>query len=316
MTDHTKHNIAVTMATYNRPLGLETVLDGIEIQNVADSVKLQVIVVDNSPEANARDYVERRATGFRWPLSYHHEATRGISFARNRGLRAALDAGADYVAFIDDDETPHEHWLSELVKVAEETGAAGVLGAVQPRFERAPAWWITSGRFFGTPDLADRVSMPYGYTGNALVAVKCIRALDLQFDPRYALTGGEDTLFFKAIRDSGAKTLHARNALTYEIIVPARATLAYLVKFWYRTGNTDGIIELQSRNRQLITSLSVLGGGFGRAIIGAAGTLITGPALLFKRVYPLSWLRVTLRGLGRMSSAFGIVFEEYRDHRR
>jgi glycosyltransferase involved in cell wall biosynthesis len=312
----TTRRVAVSLATYNRPSGLQRVLDGIEAQDVPHNLGVRVIVVDNSGDANARHYAEQRAADYRWPLLYRHEARRGISYARNTGLEAVIDSGDPYVLFIDDDERPHEAWIAELVKVAEETGADAVFGAIQAKFERPPPWWIIEGGFLDTLDFVDRAPVPHCYTSNALVRTGVIREQQLRFDASYALTGGEDTLFFKKFRDGGGRTAFARHALTYEYIVPSRATLAHLVKFWYRTGNTDAIIRLgpdtatgQPRHRIVVHGLARIVGGLG-------GTLLTLPTLLIRRVHPFDFLRTAMRGFGYLAAAFGVKFEEYRHHKR
>lgn len=316
MTHSTPRKIAVSLATYNRPLGLERVLDGIETQEIPQYVSIRVIIVDNSDDANACSYIQHRSTTYRWRLSYHHELARGISFARNKGLEDALAVDDDYIAFIDDDERPHRNWIKELLNVAVETGAVAVLGTVKAVYQKPPPWWIAKGKFFGMGEFADREPIPIGYTTNALAQLSYIRALGLRFDPRYALTGGEDTLFFRTIRDNGGKTVFSVNAVTYEYIVPSRATLNHLLKYWYRSANTSGLISMQLESFSPQSRLKVVGGGLTRAVVGAFGAITTLPTLTFKQVLPFTFLRITCRGLGHIAAAFGITFEQYRHHNR
>lgn len=308
--------IAVVAATYNRRATLVAMLDGIEAQDLPTHVRLRVVIVDNSNDANARAYVEKRATKYQWPLVYHHEQQRGISFARNTGLRDAVDAGDHYVAFIDDDERPRSDWIGELLKVAGETGAPVIIGAVKAVFEKAPPWWIEAGRFLDTTDFADRTIINYGHTGNALVDVCCVRNLNLEFSTAYALTGGEDTVFFKAIRDNGGVMVFARNAVTFEHIAPKRATFQSLVKYWFRTGNTDGLIKRRSSGSGVRTLLSLIIQGLIRIAVGAMGATLTTPWLLAKRVYSFEYIRITCRGVGYLASAANVAFEQYRKHDR
>jgi succinoglycan biosynthesis protein ExoM len=316
MANHEDLSVVVTAATFNRPEGLAAMLDGVEAQGIPRHALLRVVIVDNSHDANARTYVERRAVEYKWPLTYHHERRRGIAFARNRGLRDAIEGGDRYVAFIDDDERPRPDWISELLKVARETGAPAVIGAVKAAFERTPPWWIQSGQFLDITHFPDRSPINYGHTTNALVELSCVRRLNIEFPAEYGLTGGEDTVFFKAIRDSGGHTVFARNALTFEDIVPKRASFRALVKFWFRSGNTDGLIKLRSNGGGVGTWLSVVTHGVSRTAAGALGATVTAPSLLAKRIYPFTCIRVMCRGLGYLASAAGLVYEEYRNHDR
>ena len=308
--------IVIAAATFNRPKGLAALLDGVEAQDISQGTLLRVVIVDNSEDANARAYVEKRAATYRWPLSYHHEHRRGIAYARNRGLKDAVETGDDYVVFIDDDERPQADWISELLKVARETGATAVIGAVKPVFAAPPPWWIEAGRFLEPPHYPDRTTIEYGHTTNALVELRCVRRLNLDFPPEYALTGGEDTVFFKAIRDNGGATVFARNAITFEDIVPKRATLRSLTKFWFRSGNTDGLIQLRSNGATVRTSLRLFTHGISRTAVGALGTTLTAPLLLARRAHPFKYIRIMCRGLGYLAAAAGVVYEEYRDHDR
>ena len=316
MTSDEQVKIVVAAATFNRPKGLAALLDGLEAQDIPRNTLLRVVIVDNSGNANARAYVEERAARYRWPLTYHHENRRGIAYARNRGLQDAVETGDDYVAFIDDDERPRVDWISELLKVARETGAPAVIGAVKAAFEKTPPWWIGAGEFLNITHFPDRTAINYGHTTNALVELRFVRRLDLQFPPEYALTGGEDTVFFKAIRENGGATVFARNAITFEDIVPKRATFRALTKFWFRSGNTDGLIKLRSSGGTVRSLLSLLTHGITRTAAGALGTTLTTPSLLAKRAYPYTYIRVMCRGLGYLAAAAGVVYEEYRDHDR
>lgn len=316
MSNDIDTRIVISIATYNRPSGLKTVLDGIEAQNVPKRVHLRVVIVDNSIDANAHEYVERRSRIYRWPLTYYHEAKRGISFARNKGLEVARHPKNDYIALIDDDEWPEENWIEELLHVAEDTNATAVIGAVRAKFQTPPPWWIISGRFLESPEFPDRSPISYGHTCNALVRLRSVRSLDLWFDSRYALTGGEDTVFFQILCNSGGKIVFAKNAITHECIVPSRATLTHFSKFWYRTGNTDAIIGIRSKNTNLWSRFWAIRRGLTRALIGTLGTIFTLPTLLFKRIYLFNYLRTALRGLGYLTAAFGMKFEEYRNHDR
>lgn len=308
--------VAVAVCTYNRPEGLARVLGGIASQDLPEGGPvLRVIIVDNSADANARDLVLNAAQSYRWPLVYHHEEQRGISFARNKALRDAVEGADDYIAFIDDDEYPEPNWITALIEVAQATDAAAVSGAVKARFTVTPAWWIVKGKFFDVYDFPDQTPVPFGITGNSLVRLKDVRTLGLKFDSRFSLTGGEDALFFQEIRDANGQTVFASGAVVYEDIVAKRATLSWLAKRWYRTGNTDGRIAL-IRSGRFRGSAQNLSSGVARLSVGLTGAVATASLLVFGCVYMYRFMRIACRGAGYLWSLSGIPYEEYRVHER
>lgn len=308
-------HIAVSIATFNRPQGLKAVLDGIEAQNVTTDISLRVIIVDNSPDGNARAYVNARADTYRWPLTYHSETRPGITYPRNRGVDDALEGGDEYIVFTDDDVLVDPDWINELYLVAMETGAAAVSGAVKARFMEKPPRWIEKGGFFEVTDLPDGQSVNYGHTTSSLVLLDHIRKLKLRFDPFFSLTGGEDTEFFQALRGAGGETVFSRKAVVHECIGPERLNLAWLLKRWFRTGNTEGLIMLRD-GRGIFPSVGVGSKGVLRTSLGATGAFLTLPTLLIGRVDTFKYLRVMSRGMGFIASVFGITYEEYRNHNR
>ncbi len=311
-----KTRIVIAIATYNRPKGLEAVLDGIVEQDVPDHLALRVVIADNSEDGNARSYVEERASTYRWPLIYFHEPERGISYPRNRGLDNALEQGDDFIAFTDDDVILDKNWMRELADVAQETGADAVIGAVEAKFHHPPPQWIADGGYVEVVAFPDRKPISYGHTTNVLVKMDCIRKLNLRFDPFFALTGGEDTAFFKAIREHGGLTVFARKAVVYECIGPERMKLSWWLKRWYRTGNTEGLLETRESSGKERAQMKVLSRGIYRSLLGAAGSLAFLPTRLVGRTDTFDFLRIMCRGAGFVTAVFGMTYEEYRDHDR
>ena len=310
-----KKKIVISIATFNRPNGLKGVLDSIEVQNLPDNIILRTLIVDNSLDGNAREYISNRASSYRFSLNYHNETRPGITYPRNRGIEDALDKKDDYIVFTDDDVLVDENWIKELYSAAVDTGAAAVSGAVKAKFKEKPLWWIEKGGFFEVLDLPDRQPVEYGHTTSSLVQLDYIQKLKLRFDPFFSLTGGEDVAFFQAIRDAGGKTIFARNSIVYECIGPERLTLSWWVKRWYRTGNTEGLIEVRE-GKQFTVLPIVFFKGILRTFLGMLGVLITFPAQLVGRVDVYNHLRIMSRGLGFIASVFGVTYEEYRDHKR
>jgi glycosyltransferase involved in cell wall biosynthesis len=310
----TQARLLIAAATFNRPAGLKLLLDHIETLVFDGPMPaISMVIVDNSIDGNARTAVEARAQGFRFPLFYSHQTERGIAQARNRALDVAVEHDVDWMAFIDDDEYPDPHWLARMMAIATETQATVVVGAVRGEFEAPPADWMIKGGFYSIERYAEGAELDFGNTSNVLFDFRFARQHGLRFDLAFALTGGEDTLFFHDALARGGRIVFCRSGIVYETIVPHRARFDWLVKRWTRSGNTDGRILMRSRPSLTTRWGAVLGGGAVRFAIGGGLALLTAPLALVGRAHvPVEHIRVASRGLGFMMSAFGSTIEEYR----
>ncbi len=231
-----RSTVAVCAATLHRPLGLAALLESLAKMTVPDDVDLVVVITDNDAEGSAEPVVDAARASIRGDLRYVVEPRRGIPFARNAGVRAAPDA--DWVAFVDDDETVADDWLVELWDVAGRTGADVVTGTVLASFEVPPPDWVVAGRFFERPRFPTGTRIPYARTSNALVAARWLRESDAPFDVRMQANGGDDTHFFQRVRLGGGSIVWADSAVVEEVVPQSRVDVGWLVRREYRRGNT------------------------------------------------------------------------------
>ena len=101
MSELSGPRVAVCLATFRRPAELDRILPVLVEQRAALSPPASIIVVDNDPDAGARDQVAAAITRFKGAdgadgpgagggISYVHEPTPGIAAARNAAIDAAL----------------------------------------------------------------------------------------------------------------------------------------------------------------------------------------------------------------------------------
>ncbi len=306
--------LIIAAATFNRPQGLALLLDRLEaLEFTGPEPRIDVVIVDNSPDGGARTQVHARAEAFRWPLIYAHETQRGIAQARNRALDEAAARSASWMAFIDDDEYPEPHWIDRMTRMAADTGATAVVGALLPDFDRPPPKWIEEGGFLAIRKYAEGQRLEFGNTSNVLFDFGFAQRNGLRFDLAFALTGGEDTLFFEDMQRRGGTIVFCRSGVVHETIVPDRARLGWLVRRWIRSGNTDGRIVMRGNPGPGARWMTVLGGGLVRTGVGGGLAALTAPlALLGRGHVPAEHLRVASRGVGFVMSALGSTIEEYR----
>ncbi|MEM8664395.1 MAG: glycosyltransferase [Pseudomonadota bacterium] len=312
--------VTVAALTYNRPQGLKRLLDHLEKLDLGAAeaeTAVDVVIVDNSVEGNAAEAVLKRAETYRFPLHYAHETERGIAQARNLALQEASRRGGHRLAFIDDDEYPEPLWLARMMRIADETRAEIVVGALVPDFEVPPPLWLVRGEFLAIDALDDGAPVPVGNTSNVLFDVAFANRNDVRFDPSFALTGGEDTLFFDEMVRAGAKMVFCRTGVVHETIAPVRNTLLWNARRWMRSGNTDGRIAMRRSPGAASRLLTAFCGGMARLLIGGGRAALTAPMAAFGRPeVPAGELRIACRGAGFVRAAFGSVIEEYRTHER
>ncbi len=302
-------DVAICIATCNRPQGLRRTLDSLAALDTAHSVTL--IVADN--DAQRREGMllvhQLKSTGYRWPIAALLVEQRGIPLVRNALVAAALDLPhVDFVAMLDDDEAAAPQWLDAMLACQTATGADVVGGAVLREMDSAVADWVarhpllqakSRGRS-GPVDLVDS-------TANVLIAATALRAIGAHpFDERMALTGGSDKQLFTRMAKAGATFAWAEDAVVTEQIPASRVTQKWLLMRGYRVGMTDMMIAIfhQNRWRALLHEAPRIGAGLVVGTLGAALTLDRGT-----RVERLGKL---YRAAGKIAAVFGVHYEEYR----
>ncbi len=207
--------IAVCVCTRARPHMLRRCLASLRAQRF-DAMRLgmRLIVVDNNTEPTARPIYEE-LWGAERPGEFVHCPRPGIPMARNAALGAALRAGADHIAFLDDDELAPPDWLGSLLKALEESGADAVQGNVRalpaaaahtaPQAAPSPQGKLSWER-------CDSLA-----TCNVIFRARLAAPpLSLRFDETMQFTGGSDREFFMRAHKRGAKLLRVDGIDVFE----------------------------------------------------------------------------------------------------
>jgi len=231
--------ISVCICTYKRPDHLARLLRSLAAQELDDEMAFGAIVVDNDPEASARETAETIRDDLPFELQYVHEPEPGIVAARNTSVRVS---STPFIAFIDDDEFADRRWLATLQQAFFESDADAVLGPVRPHFENhPPRWLVKSG-------VCERDEFPTGTritdsrhtrTGNVLISRETLDAVDGPFDSRYGgKLGGSDAAFFKQAIGLGKKLYWCNEAVVWETVVPKRQQRGYYLRRALARGRT------------------------------------------------------------------------------
>jgi succinoglycan biosynthesis protein ExoM len=305
--------VAVCICTFERPTGLRALLHALDVQRLCtlSTNDIQLIIVDNSASASAAPIFFEYLRAGKFPATFLHEKSKGLSNARNAAIESASALGIAFIAFVDDDEIPLPDWIENLLAKAEKTGAAAVVGPVLPIFEEPPQAWAAASGFFAKVLPSRNGYLEDGHTANCLVSWAVVRGERLRFDPRFNETGGEDTLFFKSLRGAGERIAWAEDAIVMELVPKQRMTRGWLLRRWYRTGAIEAAlcgVEPSSRKGKLINLLK------GMSRVGGGVLLIAGAAMLWPFRHPGSILAqcyTLCRGAGLLMSIIGKEYKEY-----
>jgi succinoglycan biosynthesis protein ExoM len=261
--------VDVGVCTFRRPAVAET-LASLARQQLPVGVTLRVIVADNDERPSAEAGVRAAAAEHGLALTYVHAPARNISRARNACLDAA---GADWFAFIDDDETASPGWLAALLAEAERGGWDAVLGPVKAVYGAGAPGWIAAGDFHSTAPVRVGGRILKGYAGNVLMRRAAIEARALRFDEALGRQGGEDDDFFYRLTDSGGTIGFAEDALAFEPVPETRASLPWLLKRSFRTGQTHGArLSQRCRGPERLAQIGLAAAKGGVCLAGAAAT--------------------------------------------
>ncbi len=286
--------ITICALTYRRPDGLKRLLRGLASQQfTGEPPTVKVLIVDNNPDASAKQLCERWKDRLDLSLSYVHEPRRGIPQARNTALEAA-EPDTDWIAFIDDDEVPTPQWLDRLLWGQRTYNADVVAGAVVPHFPAPSPEWVRRGGFFDLARHPTGTRLRDAYTNNVMFRAELAKALDLRFDEAYGV--GEDTHFFRRIDQAGYKIIWVDEALVLEWIDPNRINDRWLIERRYLHGLTEALIA-----RDLSTNAGSMPGVL---LAAARRGVVGGTMLALGRLVPH---HVTLSAKRRIAYAIGLL---------
>ena len=232
--------VAVALCTRGRPRMLAAALASLARLDPCGH-QVRVIVVHNDKALAAPPPLDPSLAslpGFA-PIQFV-EREIGIAQARNRALDEAMALGCRWLAFIDDDETADPQWLAQLLATATRRGLALAGGPVRMHKPAADATreerivWAGIARRFAANErraAAKAARSADGgitiITSNWLCDLDFVRRHGLRFDNSTALSGGEDTEFYRSLVRLGGRSGWAPGAIVHEEWPRERLTLAY-----------------------------------------------------------------------------------------
>ncbi len=288
--------VSVCVCTFRRPQGLNHLLASLNQLATGDLFNIELIIVDNDSSGSAAGIVAGWRDACRFPLHYQIEAESGVANARNRCLQMA---SGDWIAFIDDDEYCQPDWLMRLFHTLTESGATAAFGPVLPEFMLPPPRWIEQCGICYRPRFKTGQAIPPGdaKTGNVLMVREFVVANQMRFDPAFARSGGEDTLFFTRLQQRGAHFVWDDAAAVAEVVPAERLTFKYVMRRAFTGGRNYARIQSAAFGRRAGIRLGLTG-----ALAAPALACMAAVCLALNKVAAINLWRRALGSAGKVAA--------------
>ena len=296
--------VAVCICTRSRPQMLRRCLASVRSQRLdAARLRMRLILIDNNPEPAAWPLYDELCAGGSGS-GYVHCPEPGIPIARNAAIEAALRAGADYIAFLDDDEVAPEHWLMALVDALYASGADAVQGGVRQR----PA--------ADTPDPVRRKASPRGIpsweastslaTCNVLFKAWLVEPpLGLRFDEAMRYTGGSDREFFlRAHKRGGARLVRVHGVDVLEDLHEGRQSLGFRATRAFADG-CNYFARVTKNEGRAVAAARIAARALDRGVVGLGK--VVAAAVLLIALRPRSARKQWRKGSASLCFAAGCI---------
>lgn len=236
--------LSIIISTYNNASSLMRTLSSLTQQDADKSVWECVIVNNNSTDDTAERVAEFTKEHSELNIRLVDEPQQGLSFARNRGI---AESKGQFLAFIDDDETVNEGFVSAYIDLFFNHGAFAGAGALKVRYDSARPKWMSryTEQMIANPlDLGNSITTIAGDitpTGGNMAFNREIFSLYGNFDTDLGrkgqtLSGGEENDMFKRIRDIGERIFYTPHAIAYHHIADRKLTEEYFDRLAYGVG--------------------------------------------------------------------------------
>ncbi len=310
-------SLAIVICTFKRPELLRRCLKSVAAQKMPEGPHgaINIYVVDNSDEGDAREIVAGAAAESALPMHWLEAHPANISVARNAGVAAGRE---DFVAFIDDDQELEPGWLAAVFRAFADGRADAWLGKVNGVFETPERGTAAIRALFSRqieeksgfelfafgPKKLGQISLA---TNNAIFR-RATALTDAQiFDPSFGKGGGEDYDLFCRLQRRGRRFFWLAEAEVREFVPAARCERAYLRRRFYAGGQAFAAAIARGGAYPALARWTIRG----KAAIQAALLAVRAPACLFsdeaaRADYSFRWAGV----LGKLS--FGDIYPLYQ----
>jgi succinoglycan biosynthesis protein ExoM len=306
-----KPKIVVGLCTCRRPVMLARCLLSLRDQQIPSDLEMQLVIVENDELPRNKEAILQFAELSPFAVHYVHQPRRGIAVARNAVLNQAVEIGADWIAFIDDDETAASDWLAALM--APEYRDVPILAGHQQLVYPDPLpFWASPSK--ALPSSEGQVKATAA-TCNIRFSMEVVRS-GLRFDESFGSSNGSDTDFFLRAHLNGFQIRQTLRAITYEKVHSERLTYRAQVYRSYCHGIslTRRMITRSGRQKTLWRTVRIVP----RNLLVGMLEILVSPCLAVAGLRRFSNCAVSGgqrlgRAVGGVAGLFGVLPAPYRN---
>ena len=150
-----------------------------------------------------------------------------------------------------------------------------VLGQVQAVYGPECPDWMRRGDMHAPKPVWVNNEIRTGYTCNVLFQRTAPSIQGLRFREELGRSGGEDTVFFSTVYKAGGRFAYAPEAIVTEDVSPDRAQFSWLLKRYFRSGQTHGVLVLEDKGTSFLARIKGAAIALGKAIFCFGGAICT-----------------------------------------
>ena len=235
--------ISVVICTYNREKFIARALETLTAQTLSPD-KYEILIIDNNSTDNTasicREFINTHQL---FNIEYLFEASKGLSFARNRGI---AEASSPIIVYVDDDTEASSGFLENILIFFEANpGTVGIGGKVIPVYPDTgePPWMnkYLYG-FVGLVDYGDRPRLyhpPMKYpAGCNMSYTKEILQKAGGFNNQLTFRSDDKHIFFQ-VKKLSSSIYYLPGAMVHHNIDRPRLSFDNFRKLFLKTGNEE-----------------------------------------------------------------------------
>ncbi|WP_310619826.1 glycosyltransferase family 2 protein [Flexibacterium corallicola] len=289
--------IAVAICTRQRPIMLQECMGSVLSQLAERGADDCLFIIENDVVPSCEDMVKELASEYpEVKVVYYNEQELGIPMARNRALQLAMESGADWMAFLDDDSTLTPGWLSTISEEISRQTADALHGPIRQMWPADMPMWLRREKK-KTPKTGARIGG--ACTNNILIRLDWLRTRSsgFWFNADMRFSGGEDTDFFRRARREGMRIIWINEAVVCEKVVEERTKLRWFFNRSMKTSTNSVIISygMSGKRKTIKRYIPKVPQKFLEAIVYALAGLLVLP---FNRFEGMRNLAKSVRTLG------------------
>ncbi|MFD4705098.1 glycosyltransferase family 2 protein [Gottfriedia sp. NPDC058432] len=304
-----ENKVGICICTFKRQFDLTRLLNS--LLDLSNTIKFTTIVVDNDKNGSAHNTYNSFKDQIQ--IIYEIEENQGLSNARNKCIKIARELNLDYIVFLDDDEVvKSKDWLKNLLDMENKSNSGIVTGPVLPLYHPKVKEHIRQSGFFSPTRHKDGARLPYTGTGNTLIKMAILSEMEEVFNPKFNLSGGEDTYLFSQLVKNGNEIIWCDDAEVLEYIPLERGNMRYVFKrSFYSSINFTKIEPTLNLNDKKVTiRLLRIGKGIIKLSKGLYYILLSPFIGLYKFVQGISFLG---NGFGDIIGVLGMNSYLYKN---